>query len=199
MPPLTEFMSADSRAYFDKVVALLNELGLRPKITPRLVRGLDYYNNTVWEIAHPALGAQDALAGGGRYSIQMGKKPLEGVGFAMGLERVIMALNAVDALVETLSESVLLWFVSMGAKALDANFILEQELRNRGVACGMDMTGRSMKAQMRAANRANARFVVICGDDEVAKRVLLLKDMGSGEQCEIDKETLIERILQEKG
>lgn len=190
LPPLTDFMRAESREYFAGVIEELDRIGIEYELAPRMVRGLDYYTHTVWEISHSALGAQDALAGGGRYSIAAGKKELAGVGFAMGLERVIMAMEAVGASEDIEPAGLRLWLVSIGAGALAENFRLCQKLRRSGIACGMDLGGRSMKAQMRAANRAAAAFVIIRGDDEIARDVLVLKNMATGEQEELPEAEL---------
>jgi len=194
LPPITEFMSDESSEYFENVVAALQDLGLSPEVNPRLVRGLDYYNHTVWEITHKALGAQDALAGGGRYTIGKGKNELSGVGFAIGMERVMMALEAKGVAGEDYAGGLDVWLVSMGEAAMAANFKLEQKLRAAGVSCNMDLNGRSMKAQMRAANRADAKFVVIRGESEMERGILLLKDMDSGEQTEERPDTLVARL-----
>jgi len=194
LPPLTEFMRSDSRKYFDDVVERLDQLGIEYEVAPRLVRGLDYYMHTVWEISHSALGAQDSLSGGGRYSIAVGKKRMEGVGFAMGLERVIMAMQACGAADRIAAHALRLWLVSMGGVALDRNFILCQKLRQAGIACGMDLGERSMKAQMRAANRAGADFVLIRGDNEIERGVVVLKEMASGEQRELEESKVADEL-----
>ncbi len=94
IPSPIEFMSEASRAYLDRVVEALEAMDIEVVVNPKLIRGLDYYVHTVWEISHSALGAQDALAGGGRYEIALRKKAIHGVGFALGFERTIMPLEA---------------------------------------------------------------------------------------------------------
>jgi histidyl-tRNA synthetase len=190
LPPMTEFMSEASRDYLENVVAKLRELGLDPIVNPNLVRGLDYYNHTVWEISHAALGAQDALAGGGRYTINFDRSQLQGVGFAMGLERVIMAMEAVGATADVAPAALKLWLVGIGDQARDMNFLLAQKLRRAGVSCNMDLAGRSMKAQMRSANRAGTEFVLIRGEDELQRGVVVLKTLASGEQREMSEDEL---------
>ena len=180
IPPVTAHMGEEARRYLDEVMRLLGRLGLSARVNPRLIRGLDYYAHTIWEITHPALGAQDALAGGGRYRIELEGRAIEGVGFAMGVERLVMALQNRGVAAETLRRRPQVWLVSLGDAAREANLVLLQALRARGVACGMELAGRSMKAQMRAANRAGAPSVVIRGDDELAAGVLVVKDMAGG-------------------
>ncbi len=192
LPPVTAFMSEAARAHLAEVERLLRVLDIPYRMNPALVRGLDYYVHTVWEITHPALGAQDALAGGGRYAISFGEKPVEGVGFAAGLERVVMAVEHDGAPAAAVARPV--WLVSLGARAFDENLTLLQVLRRHGVACAMDLSGRSMKAQMRAANRAHAAQVVVRGDTELEKGVFALKDMDAGTQLEVDLPELMVRL-----
>ncbi|MFH0908649.1 MAG: histidine--tRNA ligase [bacterium] len=193
LPPVTEFMSEEARKYLADVVAWLERLEIRATVNPALVRGLDYYVHTVWEITHPALGAQDALCGGGRYCIDVAGKVIEGVGFAMGLERVITALST-PGLDAPVSRMPLVWLVSMGEKAFAENVILLQSLRMRSIRSGMDLAGKSVKAQMRAADRAGATIVILRGDMEMEKGTFQFKDMAAGTQVEVEMPELMERL-----
>ena len=196
LPDMTTFMSPPSRAYLDEVVRLLQQLNLPARVNPRLVRGLDYYIHTVWEIRHPALGAQDALAGGGRYRITLGEKHFDGVGFAAGLERTVMAVrhDQPDRLA-AVQPAAPVWLVALGAAARDANLQFAQELRQRNCACGLDLGDRSMKAQMRAANRAGAAWAVIRGDRELAAGTAALKNLKDGQQTELKLEDVVAKLL----
>jgi histidyl-tRNA synthetase len=195
LPPVTSWMSAASREYLDEVLRLLAALGVQATPSPRLIRGLDYYQHTIWEITHPALGAQDALSGGGRYGIQMGGRTLEGVGFAIGIERVVLALTGLGVRPETFRPPPAAWLVTAG-RGLEADALaLAQALRGRGIACGADLSGRSMKAQMRAANRARAPWVVLLGETEKNRGVVLLKNMATGDQGEVAPDELAARLL----
>lgn len=194
LPPLTDFMSEASRAYLREVMEMLKVLELDVQPNPTLIRGLDYYVHTVWEITHPALGAQDALAGGGRYRISVGNRTVEGVGFAMGVERLVTALRHDLGEKADIKSAPPIWIISMGDAAFRENFKLAQTLRLRGIRCGIELAGRSMKAQMRAADRAGARLVVIRGDSEMEKGIFLLKDMSSGTQAEVDMPELLSRL-----
>ncbi len=190
LPPATDFMSPEARVYLAQVAAHLDALGVKYRIDPLLVRGLDYYEHTVWEIASTALGAQNAVAGGGRYRMQLGGRELVGVGFAIGLERVVGVLQALGrdaALLEPLPP--LAWLVGLGEEAQKRNLVLMQELRAARIACRM-APGGSMKSQMRAANKAGAAWAVIRGDDELAQDVVALKDMVSGVQETLPRERL---------
>ncbi len=193
IPSAIEFMSEASRSYLDRVVQALDAMGVEVTVNPKLIRGLDYYVHTVWEISHSALGAQDALAGGGRYEIALGKKAVPGVGFAVGFERAIMALNACGISAEQFAPAGGIWLVSLGEAALAENMKLAAELRARGIRCGMELASKSMKAQMRKASRSGAAKVIIRGDNEVEKGMAVVKDMAEGTQNEFS----IEDILRE--
>ena len=192
LPPVTDFMCKESIDYLDQVKAHLDALGVSWTHNPLLVRGLDYYAHSIWEITHDALGAQDALAGGGRYRFE-GKSAQEGVGFAIGLERMVMVLTALgQAEVPPPVPDVTL--ISLGDEALRANFIRLQALRAAGIHAEMDLRGRKMKVQMQEANRRNSRFVAIVGEDELAQGVVNLKDMASGDQELIPEKELPSRL-----
>ena len=196
LPPMTDFMGAESRAYLAQVGAHLAALGVAHRIDPLLVRGLDYYEHTVWEIASTALGAQNAVAGGGRYRMNLGGRELTGVGFAIGLERVVgvlQALGRADALVPPPPRRA--WLVGLGAEALKQNLALMQSLRAAGLACQMAYGG-SMKSQMRAANKSGAAWAVIRGDDELAQGVVALKDLVSGVQETLPLDRLVSELTE---
>lgn len=193
LPAPSTFMSAEARAYFDEVVRLLNGLDLKVEVRPNLVRGLDYYIHTVWEITHPALGAQDAIAGGGRYLLNLGNRTVEGAGFAIGLERAVVALEQ-ERPSQQAERLPLVWIIAQGDRANEEGLRLVQSLRWRGVAAQMDMGRRSMKAQFRAADRARASQVVIRGEAEVEKGTFLIKNLSTGVQEELDMPELMARL-----
>ena len=195
LPPVTSFMSEVSRKYLDEVMRLLTMLNIPAKLNPRLVRGLDYYVHTVWEVRHPGLGAQDAISGGGRYRIDIGGKAIDGVGFAVGLERVLAALEHDKPEGLLAASKPVAWIISMGEKAMEENLVLAQTLRLRGIQCGLDLAGRSMKAQMREANRSQAAYAIIRGDREMEAGVLVLKNMVDGGQEELELPALIEKLV----
>ncbi len=194
MPEMRDLMCEESRAYLDEVIKRLTDWGVNVQYNPKLVRGLDYYCHTVWEIQHDALGAQNALAGGGRYEVTIGNKNIPGVGFAIGVERLITALEAVGITADKFVPKAGAWLVSLGDAALDANVKLLQELRRAGVKCGMEFEAKSMKAQMRKANRYGATTCVILGDDELAKGVAIVKKMEEGTQEEIALTDLVNAL-----
>lgn len=191
IPSAIEFMSPASRDYLNRVVEALEIMGVEVTVNPCLIRGLDYYVHTVWEISHSALGAQDALAGGGRYEIALGKKAIPGVGFAVGLERAIMALNACGITAEQFAPKGGVWLISLGEAALKENMKLAGELRAKGIRCGMELEAKSMKAQMRKAGRSGAETVIIRGDEEIEKGTAVVKNMAEGSQEELNIEDIV--------
>ncbi len=194
LPPVTDFMSEASRTYLAQVARHLEGMGVAYRIDPLLVRGLDYYEHTVWEISSTALGAQNAVAGGGRYRMNLAGRELTGVGFAIGLERVVAVLQALgrDATLLT-PPPPKVWLVGLGEAALAQNLVLMRSLRAAGLVCQMAYGG-SMKSQMRAANKAGAAWTVIRGDDELTQGVVSLKNMESGEQQSLPLDQLTERL-----
>lgn len=196
LPPVTGYMSAEARDYLQEVLTYLDALEIPATPNPYLVRGLDYYQHTVWEVTHTGLGAQDALAGGGRYHMQMGRQTCEGVGFAVGLERILAVLQGQGRTGDEFAQRPCVWLVSQGDGAFRENLILMQSLRMRGIEAAMDLGGRSMKAQMRAANRAQSRYVIIRGDEEMECGTFQLKNMADGTQQELELPELMERLIQ---
>lgn len=197
LPKMTDFMSDESAAYLGEVMKRLEDMGVVAQIDPSLVRGLDYYEHTVWEITHDALGAQDALCGGGRYKLEIGKKSVPGVGFAVGVERTLNALQAEG--VETSLPGMDFWLISLGDAALKTNLKLAQRLRERGLSCQMELETKSMKAQMRKADRARATWAVIRGENELADDVICLRNMKDGTQQEVSCEealATLERVAE---
>ena len=184
-PRITDLLGEESKAFFARVCAGLEALGVSYEVDPRLVRGLDYYVHTVFEITHPALGTDDAIAGGGRYQITLPgtNTPIEGIGFAAGCERLLLARSGlgIAPAAQPLADT---FIVAMGDAAIPAGLRLAGKLRAAGIGGRVhaDFTGRSMKAQMRTANKMGASRVLILGDNELAQGVAACKDMAGGEQ-----------------
>ena len=184
-PILIDFIDDESRAHYEAVKVHLTAIGIAFEEDPFLVRGLDYYSRTSFEFESDVLGAQGALAGGGRYdllSTEVGsKKVVPAVGFAAGMERLLMTMH--EAGLAALEESRLdVFMVGLGDAAADWIFPTAHRLRALGLTVGYDLKGRSMKAQMREANRRNARRVVVVGDDELENEIAQVKDMDQSEQ-----------------
>jgi len=190
-PDTFELLGEESCDYFRKVCKYLDLLGVEYVIEPRLVRGLDYYIHTVFEVSHSGLGAQDAIAGGGRFEITVpgGKKPLPGVGFAAGIERLLLVREELG-MRATESSNIDIFLVSMGEAALDKNIALSKELRQCGIRVAMDYELRSMKAQMRSASKSGAQFAYIVGETELEAGAGQCKNLMNSEQNNVNFDEL---------
>ena len=185
LPGILDHLPEAERVHFGRVCEALRSAGVSFEEDAYLVRGFDYYTGTVFEITHGGLGAQDALCGGGRYDrliADLGGPSLGAVGFAMGVERILMALGAAGE--APLPAPLDIYLVTMGDAARGAAFGYLNTLRRAGLAADTDYEGRSLKAQMRSANKLRARFLTVIGDDEIASGMLKLKDMTTGQETE---------------
>ncbi|MEF8864973.1 MAG: histidine--tRNA ligase [Salinibacter sp.] len=187
-PTLIDFVNEESRAHYDTVKGLLGDLDVDYEEDPHLVRGLDYYTETTFELEHPGLGAQSALAGGGRYDrlaeVLGSDAPVPAVGFAAGMERLFLALNAADVeLPETPAPDV--FIAALGEEAERWVFRTAQTLRAEGLHVAHDLMGRSLKAQMKEANRQQAPYAMIIGGNELEAEAATVKEMKSGAQEEV--------------
>ena len=181
-PVLTDHLDPESREHFDALRAALDSIGVEYRVNPRLVRGLDYYSRTVFEWITDALGAQDAVCSGGRYDGligQLGGEPTPGVGFAMGMERVVELL--VQAGRAPAPPAADVYIVVSGARASAAGLGLVERLRNELPARRFDLNlgGGNFKAQFRRADRSGAALAIILGDDELARGVAAVKPLRS--------------------
>lgn len=195
-PKITDCLCDECAEHFAKLQELLESAGVKFSHDPRLVRGLDYYTKTAFEIKYPPLGAQSAVAGGGRYDgliEEMGGNPTPAVGFATGLERLLLALESQNLLPEK-NRSVDAYVVALGESAQAEGFKLLNNLRQQGISAAMDFAGRSMKAQMKQANKLGARYSVILGDDEIAEGVVMLRSMADSSQEKIPMAQAAEKI-----
>ncbi|GIN87047.1 histidine--tRNA ligase 2 [Heyndrickxia sporothermodurans] len=197
-PSILDYLSCESKKYFDEVLVYLDELEIDYEVDPTLVRGLDYYNHTAFEIMSNAegFGAITTLCGGGRYNglVQdMGGPETPGIGFALSIERLIAALKA-ENIVLPFEKQVDCYIVALGDQAKHKAMVLLQQLRKSNFSAEKDYLDRKMKAQFKAADRINARFVAILGEDELQKEIVLLKDMESGKQTEIVINDFVEQF-----
>lgn len=196
-PHITDLLSDESKNFFKRVCDGLDRLGVAYEINPRLVRGLDYYIHTVFEITHPALGSEDAIAGGGRYRMTMpgSNTPIEGIGFAAGIERLLMT-RAGLGLAPAARTAADTFIIAMGEAAIPSALQLAGELRHKGVGGRVmaDVTGRSMKAQFRSANKSGAKKVLILGESEIAEGVVTLKDMTDSSQKSVKRDEIASRL-----
>jgi histidyl-tRNA synthetase len=184
-PSILDYLCADCRAHFDTVQSLLRDTAVPFTLNPRMVRGLDYYCRTTFEWTTKLLGSQSAVAAGGRYDglvEQLGGPAIPGVGFAMGVERLIMLLREQEGLAVQGPALFVIW---IGEKAHAAMFPLVHRLRRRGMSVEMEGDARSLKSQMRRADKLKATAVLIVGDNELAKERVILRDMATKQQEEI--------------
>ena len=199
VPEITDCLCDECADHFEKVKSYLTAAGIRFTCDPRLVRGLDYYTKTAFEIKYEPLGAQSAVAGGGRYDglvEEIGGAPTPAVGFAVGLERVMLAMEMQELFPES-SEEVDAFVVAMGDAAKAEAFRLLAELRDAGFAALTDYAGRSMKSQMKQADKAKARYALILGEDELAKGVVTLRNMESSGQEQVARDEIINKLCAE--
>ncbi len=194
-PDAASLFAAPSREYFDKVCSMLTDLNIDFTVEPRLVRGLDYYVHTVFELTHTGLGGQNAIAGGGRYELNLPglNRPVCGVGFAAGMERLLMVREALNVPKETLSGPSL-YLVSLGAGALVSNRKLADKLRHKGISVALESEEKSMKSQMRSADRLKAKNVFIVGDSELESGSAVLQSMSDGSRQTIPIDSL-EKVI----
>jgi histidyl-tRNA synthetase len=180
-PAFADYLNAESRRFFDRVRAGLDRLGLIYRLNPRLVRGLDYYTHTAFEFVTADLGAQGTVMGGGRYDglvEMMGGPALSGVGWAAGIERLAMLIA------EPAPPPRPIAVVPIGEAAEGAALTLAELLRNNGCSVDLGYSG-NVARRMRRANNVNARVAVLIGEEEIARNVVALRDLDSGEQTEV--------------
>jgi histidyl-tRNA synthetase len=191
-PVVLDHLCGDCAAHLERVESLLTVRGIDFRRDRGLVRGLDYYTRTVFEVHYPALGAQSALGGGGRYDRLVedcGGPPTPAVGFSAGIERLVWAIGEEKSIAPSVWESRGAYLCLMSADAEKAAARIAGRLR-RIIPVEVDFTGRGLKAQLKGANRVHARFAVILGDDELAAEAATLKDLDSGEQKTLPEERL---------
>ncbi len=195
-PVVIDYLCDECREHFDGVKAHLDAMEIEYKVNPQIVRGLDYYTRTVFEFISGDIGAQATVCGGGRYDgllEQMGGQPQPALGFAMGIERLLMVLESQGT---ALPEPMMcdLYIAPMGDAALMKASVLASALRREGFMVVTDIVGRGLKAQMRYANKIGAQFTVVIGDSELESGKVVLKCMESGEGREIDLENLADEL-----
>ena len=195
LPPITDFLEPESKERLCRVQELLSESGIRYRLASDIVRGLDYYTEIVFEVQSTRLGAQSALCGGGRYDNlvkELGGSATPAVGVAMGVERALIVLEDLGR--GPSAEKPDVFIVQATPAAKEACYKLARQLREAGFATLMDYEGRSMKSQLKQADREGARFAAIIGDDELAKNVVTLRNLASSEQSEVPSDELIKTL-----
>ena len=201
-PTIQGFLSSENRAHFERVRGLLEGLGLHVRVDPSIVRGLDYYTRTVFEVHAPVLGARSALCGGGRYDHlieELGGPALGAVGFAVGFTSTLLALRELGARPAPAEAAALAFVVGAGEGLEDEVFRLAEELRAAGISAVYDVEQRSLKAQMKLAGKGGHRFAVVLGGNELARGSVQLKDLARGEQVELPRAELVARLRASEG
>ena len=199
-PKLEEYLDEESRVHFEGVKARLDAAGIPFVINTKLVRGLDYYSKTVFEWVTDKLGAQGTVCAGGRYDglvEQMGGKPTAGVGFAMGIERLLLLIETLGQVPESISRTLDVYLCAFGEQAELAGLKISEQLRDRlpGLRLAVNAGGGNFKNQFKKADKSGALFALILGDDELAQRVVGFKPLrGQGEQQNIAWDALAEHL-----
>ncbi|MDZ5470859.1 histidine--tRNA ligase (plasmid) [Bacillus sp. 31A1R] len=197
-PSILDFLNEDSKKYFDKVQKYLTDLDIKFEVDPNLVRGLDYYNHTAFEIMSESegFGAITTLCGGGRYNglvEELGGPETPGIGFAFSVERFIAALGA-EKIDLQMDEGIDCYLVSLGEEAKDYTVGLLHKLRREGFSAERDYLDRKIKTQFKAADRLKAKYVAVLGEDELKANKINLKSMETGEQKEVPLDSFVEEF-----
>jgi histidyl-tRNA synthetase len=195
LPPIDDYLCEDCRTHFNAVQKFLDLSGIEYIRNKRLVRGLDYYTKTTFEVLLPGLGAQNSVAGGGRYDglvEELGGKPTKAIGFALGLDRLVLAIPETSAEPSGLK----VFIVSMSDAAFEFSCVRVQSLlRKAGISCEVDYQRRSVKAAMRQADKRKVDWVILVGDDEVQQQKVTLKNMKTGEQNLYSVEEALQKLI----
>jgi len=195
-PVIIENLCQECELHFSEVKSYLNDQKIVFHEDPRLVRGLDYYTKTAFEIISRGLGAQNAIGGGGRYDDlveELGGKPTPAVGFAAGIERMIIAIDQ-QKVKWPVEKGLDIFVAKVNEKNKDTAFRLLQKIRNTGLSADMDYSEGSLKSQMRIANKAGVRYTVIVGEEELSKNMVILRNMQTKEQKEVKIDNLIDEL-----
>ncbi|NLX76309.1 MAG: histidine--tRNA ligase [Clostridiaceae bacterium] len=199
-PALLDYICEDCSAHFEEVKEKLNIMDIPFSIDKRIVRGLDYYTRTVFEFVSENIGSQGTVCGGGRYDGLVeacGGSPTPGIGFGLGIERLLLEMESQNIEIpKPDGPDIFIGFIGEKAERLAESIALK--LRAAGIPCEKDIMGRSVKAQMKYANKINARFAVILGDSEVESGRAELKNMATGEAKDIHIDTIVDRLLKYK-
>ena len=197
-PLLLEFLNSESKSHFEEVKRLLTEIGIEYTINPRMVRGLDYYTGTTFEFDHALLGAQSGIGGGGRYDGLMnslGGSDVSGIGFGLGVDRILMAALAENSLPVELNQ-IKLFIVPITEQGKNEGFKILSQLRAAGITCDMAYGDRGLKGGMKAADKSRALYSLVIGDDEISNGKCDLKLMSNGQliSSSLTASELIKRV-----
>ena len=196
-PKVTDFLCDECQTHFDSVQKYLKAMGIDFKVNPTIVRGLDYYSRTVFEFVSTDIGCQGTVCGGGRYDglvEEVGGPKTPALGFGMGIERLMLLMENQGLAFPTPAKCEL-YIATMGEAALEKAVAIANALRREGMHTEVDIVGRSVKAQMKYANKIGAKFTVVMGDSELESGTVKLKNMESGEETEVSLATFESDIL----
>lgn len=195
-PKMLDYLCDDCKESFEEIKENLEALGIEYVVNPSIVRGLDYYTKTAFEFVSNSIGAQGTVCGGGRYDNlceELGGPPIPGVGFGLGIERLLMLMDANGVNIPE-EKPVEVFVVTMGNKAKLKGLELLRKLHKNGISAQMDTLARNVKGQFKYAARLNARYTVVIGDDELQRGIVQFKDMEEHQQKEINYESILEEV-----
>lgn len=192
-PKISNYLTNDDQTHFNELIEYLDILEIEYELMPKLVRGLDYYSRTTFEITSLDLGAQNAICGGGRYdglTEILGGKPTPGIGFAAGMERILLAMK--DD--QFNKDEVKIYIVGLGDNTLTTVIKLAEDLREQNLSTEFDVLRRSLKAQLREANKMNVKYAIIIGDEELESNQLEVKNFSTGSQQKIELSKIVDHM-----
>ena len=192
-PKISNYLTNDDQTHFNELIEYLDILEIDYELMPKLVRGLDYYSRTTFEITSLDLGAQNAICGGGRYdglTEILGGKPTPGIGFAAGMERILLAMK--DD--QFNKDEVKIYIVGLGDNTLKTVIKLAENLREQNLSTEFDVLRRSLKAQLREANKMNVKYAIIIGDEELESNQLEVKNFSTGNQQKIELSKIVDHM-----
>ena len=198
-PRLRDYLSDESRTHFEQVKGFLHGVGIEFTVNPRMVRGLDYYTGTTFEFVHELLGAQSGIGGGGRYDglmEQLGGQPVSGIGFGLGIDRALLAVEA-EGLLERGASTTDLFIIPLGTPAKSVALSLSDELRTHDLTVEISFGDRPLKSAMKNADKSRAGYVLVLGDSELASGRVELKEMRTGATRSVSLSSLVSTITAE--
>ena len=199
-PLMLDHLNDECRGHFETVTGMLDDMGVAYEINPRMVRGLDYYTKTCFEFVHDGLGAQSGIGGGGRYDglmAQLGGQDLSGIGYGLGVDRALLALEAEGITLDGVESRVDVFGVALGAAAKRTMTTLINDLRKAGISADMSFGDRGLKGAMKGADRAGARFALVLGEQELENGTVALKDLAAHEQHDVKVSDLVSVLARE--
>ena len=199
-PLMLDHLNDECREHFETVTGMLDDMGVAYEINPRMVRGLDYYTKTCFEFVHDGLGAQSGIGGGGRYDglmAQLGGQDLSGIGYGLGVDRALLALEAEGITLDGVESRVDVFGVALGAAAKRTMTTLINDLRKAGISADMSFGDRGLKGAMKGADRAGARFALVLGEQELENGTVALKDLAAHEQHDVQVSDLVSVLARE--